>query len=76
MSENKNETKLATPIYTRNANKRYYEKKKQDPEYMTKLAENSRKWKSEHREEHNKYMREYRQRKKEEKKNNEENRNK
>jgi len=68
MSENKNETKLATPIYTRNANKRYYEKKKQDPEYMAKLAENSRHWKNEHREEHNKYMREYRQRKKEEKK--------
>jgi hypothetical protein len=34
MSENKNETKLATPIYTRNANKRYYEKKKQNPEFM------------------------------------------
>ena len=44
MSENKNETKLATPIYTRNANKRYYEKKKQDPEYMAKLAKKSRHW--------------------------------
>ena len=34
---------------------------------MAKLAEKSRQWKSEHREEHNKYMREYRQRKKQEK---------
>ena len=64
MAEQQEEVKLATPIYTRNANKRYYEKKKQDPEYMAKLAENSRQWKNEHREEHNKYMREYRQRKK------------
>ena len=41
MAEQQEEVKLATPIYTRNANKRYYEKKKQDPEYMSKLAENS-----------------------------------
>ena len=29
MTEKQEEVKLATPIYTRNANKRYYEKKKQ-----------------------------------------------
>jgi len=68
MAEKPEEVKLATPIYTRNAKKRYYEKKKQDPEYMAKLAEKSRQWKTEHREQHNQYMREYRQRKKEEKK--------
>ena len=68
MAEQQEEVKLATPIYTRNANKRYYEKKKQDPEYMAKLAEKSRQWKTEQREQHNQYMREYRQRKKEEKK--------
>jgi len=67
MAEKTEEVKLATPIYTRNAKKRYYEKKKQDPEYMAKLAEKSRQWKTEHREQHNEYMREYRQRKKEEK---------
>ena len=69
MTEKQEEVKLATPIYTRNAKKRYYEKKKQDPEYMAKLAEKSRQWKIEHREQHNEYMREYRQRKKEEKNN-------
>jgi hypothetical protein len=68
MAEKQEEVKLVTPIYTRNANKRYYEKKKQDPQYMAKLAEKSRQWKTEHREQHNEYMREYRQRKKEEKK--------
>ena len=31
MTEKPEEVKLATPIYTRNAKKRYYEKKKQDP---------------------------------------------
>ena len=68
MSGKQGEVKLATPIYTRNANKRYYEKKKQDPEYMAKLAETSKQWKKDHREEHNEYMREYRARKKEENK--------
>jgi len=34
MTEKQEEVKLATPIYTRNAKKRYYEKKKQDNEYM------------------------------------------
>jgi hypothetical protein len=68
MTEKQEEVKLATPIYTRNAKKRYYEKKKQDPEYMAKLAENSKQWKKDHKEEHNEYMREYRARKKEEKK--------
>ena len=68
MVEKQEKVKLATPIYTRNANKRYYEKKKQDPEYMAKLAETSKQWKKDHREEHNEYMREYRARKKEEKK--------
>jgi hypothetical protein len=67
ISNQKEELKLATPIYTRNANKRYYEKKKQDPEYRAKLKENSKEWKKEHQEEYNRYMREYRQRKKEEK---------
>jgi hypothetical protein len=67
MAEKQEEVKLVTPIYTRNAKKRYYEKKKQDPEYMAKLAEKSRQWKTEHREQHNEYMREYRERKKEEK---------
>jgi len=43
--------KLTTPIYTRNANKRYYEKKKQDPEYMAKLAETSKQWKKDHKKE-------------------------
>ena len=62
------EKQLATPIYTRNAKKRYYEKKKLDPEYMAKIAEKSRQWKTEHKEQHNEYMREYRARKKEEKK--------
>ena len=68
MAEKQEKVKLATPIYTRNANKRYYEKKKQDPEYMAKLAETSKQWKKDHREEHNEYMREYRARKKEENK--------
>ena len=68
MTEKQEEVKLATPIYTRNAKKRYYEKKKQDPEYMAKLAEKSRQWKTEHKEQHNQYMREYRARKKEEEK--------
>lgn len=68
MDEKQEVVKLATPIYTRNAKKRYYEKKKQDPEYMAKLAEKSRQWKTEHKEQHNQYMREYRARKKEEKK--------
>lgn len=67
MAEKQEANKLITPIYTRNANKRYYEKKKQDPEYMAKLAETSKQWKKDHKEEHNKYMREYRARKKEEK---------
>lgn len=62
------ESKCKLPIYIRNAQKRYYEKKKQDPEYMAKLAETSKQWKKDHREEHNKYMREYRARKKEENK--------
>ena len=62
------DSKCKLPIYIRNAQKRYYEKKKQDPEYMAKLAENSRQWKKDHREEHNEYMREYRARKKEENK--------
>jgi len=42
MAEKQEVVKLTTPIYARNANKCYYEKKKQDPEYMAKLAENSR----------------------------------
>ena len=62
------DSKCKLPIYIRNAQKRYYEKKKQDPEYMAKLAETSKQWKKDHREEHNEYMREYRARKKEEKK--------
>ena len=66
MEEKESKNKL--PIYIRNAQKRYYEKKKQDPEYMAKLAENSKKWKKDHKEEHNEYMREYRARKKEEQK--------
>jgi hypothetical protein len=33
---------------------------------MAKLAAKSREWKSDHKEQHNAYMREYRQRKKEE----------
>jgi len=71
MSEPEKETGLKTPVYTRNANKRYYEKQKiANPEYVEKLRETSREWKKEHREEHNKYMREYRQRKKAESKNN------
>ena len=62
---------LKTPIYTRNANKRYYEKQKiTNPEYIEKMRETSKEWKKEHREEHNKYMREYRQRKKMESNNN------
>ena len=72
MSETEKELTLKTPVYTRNANKRYYEKKKEtDPEYMEKKRETSREWKKEHREEHNKYMREYRARKKTEVVNNE-----
>jgi len=68
MDEKQEVVKLATPIYTRNAKKRYYEKKKQDPVFREKLAEKSRQWKKDHKEEHNQYMREYRARKKEEKK--------
>jgi hypothetical protein len=65
MSTPEKETGLKTPVYTRNANKRYYEKKKEtDQEYVDKLRETSREWKKEHRDEHNKYMREYRARKK------------
>ena len=72
MSTPEKETTLKTPVYTRNANKRYYEKKKEtDQEYVDKLRETSREWKKEHREEHNKYMREYRARKKTEVVNNE-----
>ena len=59
--------KLATPIYQRNANKRYYEKNKTNPDYKAKLNENSRQWKKDNKEEYNKYMREYRKQKKEEK---------
>ena len=74
MSTPEKETGLKTPVYTRNANKRYYEKKKEtDQEYVDKLRETSREWKKEHREEHNKYMREYRARKKTEVVNNETN---
>ena len=68
MADKQEAIKLITPIYTRNAIKRYYEKKKQDPEYMAKLAETSKQWKKDHKEEHNQYMREYRARKKDEKK--------
>jgi hypothetical protein len=42
MAEKQEEVKHTTPIYTRNANKRYYEKNKQYPEYMAKLAETSK----------------------------------
>lgn len=46
MSEPEKETGLKTPVYTRNANKRYYEKKKEtDQEYIEKLREISREWK-------------------------------
>jgi hypothetical protein len=39
MSETEKATTLKTPIYTRNANKRYYEKQKLvNPEYVEKNA--------------------------------------
>jgi hypothetical protein len=68
LNTSKIEKKSPVPDYIRNAKKRYYEKKKQDPEFREKLAETAKQWKKDHREEHNQYMREYRARKKEEKK--------
>ena len=56
--------KSTVPIYVQRAQQKYYNKIRENPEYIEKMRETSKEWKKEHREEHNKYMREYRQRKK------------
>jgi hypothetical protein len=61
---------LKTPIYTRNANKRYYEKKKNDPEYMKKKADNAREWRAKNKEKHNEYQKAWYAKQKEEKQSN------
>ncbi len=57
-----------TPKYILATQKRYYDKKKTEIDYNNMKKENTKAWRAEHREEYNKYMREYRQRKKDEKK--------
>lgn len=59
------EKKTRVPIYVQRAQKKYYEKIKANPEYNEKKKEATIEWRKEHREEYNKYMREYRAMKKE-----------
>jgi len=70
MEENKEiqpKKKSRVPVYVQRAQQKYYNKIRENPEYNEKNKEATIEWRKEHREEYNKYMREYRQRKKEEK---------
>lgn len=52
-------TVFKTPEYIREAQKRYYEKKKTDPEFMKNKVERTKDWKKNNKEKHNQYMKEY-----------------
>ena len=59
------ENKSRVPVYVQRAQQKYYNKRRDNPEYNEKKKEATIEWRKEHREEYNQYMREYRQRKKE-----------
>ena len=50
---------LKTPVYIRNANKAYYERKKTDSEFMKKNADNTREWRKKNKEKHNEYQKQW-----------------
>lgn len=52
-------TDLKTPVYIRNATKAYYERKKTDPEFMKKNADNTREWRKKNKEKHNEYQKQW-----------------
>ena len=56
--------KSTVPIYVQRAQQKYYNKIRENPEYIEKKKLATVEWRKEHREEYNQYMREYRQRKK------------
>jgi hypothetical protein len=58
---------LKTPVYTRNATMAYYERKKNDPEFMKKKADNAREWRAKNKEKHNEYQKAWNAKQKEEK---------
>ena len=58
---------LKTPVYIRNATKAYYERKKNDPEFMKKNADNAREWRAKNKEKHNEYQKQWIAKQKEEK---------
>lgn len=62
------DNKSRVPEYVQRAQQKYYNKVRDNPEYIEKKKVATVEWRKEHREEHNQYMREYRARKKEENK--------
>jgi hypothetical protein len=59
---------LKTPKYIRNATKAYYERKKDDPEFKKKNADNAREWRQKNKEKHSNYQSEWKKKNNEDKK--------
>jgi hypothetical protein len=62
---NQNNKQLKTPRYIRNATKAYYDRKKDDPEFKKKKADNAREWRQKNKEKHSQYQTEWKKKQKE-----------